>query len=295
MITHLTHADIQEAADAIACCIPPRSRLYGVPRGGIPVAYLLAGLISGQVVDSVEEADFVVDDLVDSGATRVKYPTRQFLALFGRETLPPNTTVGMRRGRGGWLVFPWEGTLEGSAEDICTRLLQFIGEDPTREGLRETPKRFLKAWRHFTKGYSQNPADMMKVFEDGAEECDEMVMVKSIPVWSHCEHHIVPVFGTATVAYIPDKKVLGLSKIPRLVDVFARRLQIQERLGNQVVDAMMEHLQPLGCGIVLRLRHLCMESRGIEIMGSETVTCALRGVFKSNSSTRAEFLALERS
>lgn len=289
---YLTHKDIIEAAENVAHCISPGARLYGVPRGGIPVAYLLSGMVpQASVVDSPAEATHIVDDLVDSGRTRDRYPDLPFVALFGKETLPKNTSVGFQRS--GWLVFPWEGSVESSAEDIGIRLLQFIGEDPNREGLQETPARFLKAWQHWARGYTQNPADVMKVFEDGAEKCDEMVVVKGIPVWSHCEHHLCPVFGTATVAYIPDGKIIGLSKILRLVDIFARRLQVQERLGNQVVDAIQEHLQPLGCGIVMRLRHLCIESRGAEKMGSETITSALRGVFKTQPETRAEFLALE--
>lgn len=290
MIVHLTHADIQEAAGAIACCIPPGSRLYGVPRGGIPVAYLLSGLICGQVVDTVEEADFVVDDLVDSGATRAKYPTRQFLALFGKETLPPNTIVGMRRG--GWLVFPWEGTVEGSAEDICTRLLQFIGEDPNREGLRETPHRFLKAWQHYTQGYRVDPASVFKTFEDGAEGCDEMIVVRDINFYSHCEHHLTIIEGKAQVAYIPNQKIIGLSKIARLVDIFAQRLQVQERLGNQIVDAMMEHLSPLGVGVLITAKHFCMSARGVKKEQAVTTTSALRGVFKTQPEVRAEFFSM---
>ena len=283
--------------------------IYPIPRGGVPAAYLLAayllaGILDCNFVDTPESADVIVDDLIDSGATMRSYLHRNQRAvcavLFAKPNYPAHFDLshlfiyGAKKPAEEWLVFPWEGSLAGSGEDIGVRLLQFIGEDPSREGLRETPARFLKAWAHWSSGYGKNPADVMKVFEDGAAGCDEMVVVKNIPVWSHCEHHICPVFGTATVAYIPNGKIIGLSKVIRLVDIFARRLQVQERLGNQVVDALMEHLQPLGCGIVLRLRHLCMESRGVETMGSETVTSALRGVFKTQPETRAEFLSLEQ-
>lgn len=121
-----------------------------------------------------------------------------------------------------------------------------------------------------------------------------MVVVKDIPFYTHCEHHMAPFFGTATIAYLPNKKIVGLSKLSRLLDIYAKRLQVQERLGCQVADAIMEHLGALGCGVVITARHLCMESRGIKKQGSETVTSALRGVFKEDPAVRAEFLALAR-
>ncbi len=171
-------------------------------------------------------------------------------------------------------------------------LLQFVGENPDREGLQETPVRFLKAWREYTRGYSERPEDILKVFEDGAERVDEMVIVHDIPVYSLCEHHLAPFFGKAHVGYVPDHKILGLSKISRLVEVFSRRLQVQERLTNQIADAMDEHLQPLGVAVVIECRHMCMESRGIRHQGSGTVTSALRGSIKTNPDTRREFLSL---
>jgi GTP cyclohydrolase I len=294
MHRYLTHAEVIEAARNVTTCIPPGSTLYGVPRGGIPVAYLLAGMVEGaRVVDELGEATHVVDDLVDSGATRRQYPDHPFIALYGKERIPADCSVGFQMGAE-WLIFPWEQTVESSAEDICARLLQFIGEDPTREGLRETPKRFLKAWQFWTKGYREDPTELMKVFEDGAENCDEMVVVKDIPVYSHCEHHLAMIIGTATVAYIPNGKIIGLSKIARLVDVFARRLQVQERLTNQIADTLEEHLEPLGVGVVIKAQHMCMSSRGVEKQGAETVTQALRGVLKTDPAARAEFMGLAR-
>ena len=135
---------------------------------------------------------------------------------------------------------------------------------------------------------------MLKTFEDGAEGCDEMVVVKDIPFYTHCEHHMAPFFGTATIAYIPDGRIVGLSKLSRVLDVFARRLQVQERLTTQVADALMEHLKPRGAGVVVRARHLCMESRGVCKQGHHTRTSALRGIFKEDSAVRAEFLSLDR-
>jgi len=171
-------------------------------------------------------------------------------------------------------------------------LLAYIGEDPDREGLLETPARFLKAWAEYTRGYRERPEDILKSFEDGAERVDEMVIVRDIPVYSLCEHHLAPFFGRAHVGYVPDKRILGLSKISRLVEIFGRRLQVQERLTNQIADALDENLQPLGVAVVIECRHMCMESRGVRHTGTSTVTSALRGSIKANADTRREFLSL---
>lgn len=176
--------------------------------------------------------------------------------------------------------------------DIVRSLLAYIGEDPDREGLLETPARFLKAWEEYTRGYREKPEDILKSFEDGAQSVDEMVIVRDIPVYSLCEHHLAPFFGRAYVGYVPDKRILGLSKISRLVEVYARRLQVQERLTNQIADALDTHLQPLGVAVVIECRHMCMESRGVRHTGTATVTSALRGSIKSNADTRREFLSL---
>jgi GTP cyclohydrolase I len=176
--------------------------------------------------------------------------------------------------------------------EIVRRLLAYIGEDPDREGLLETPVRFLKAWEEYTRGYRERPEDILKSFEDGAQSVDEMVIVRDIPVYSLCEHHLAPFFGKAYVGYVPDKRILGLSKISRLVEIFARRLQVQERLTNQIADALDTHLQPLGVAVVIECRHMCMESRGVRHTGTATVTSALRGSIKSNADTRREFLSL---
>ena len=172
-------------------------------------------------------------------------------------------------------------------------VLNNVDPDPDRGGLVETPMRAAKAWEHWTSGYHMNPAAVLKVFEDGAEDCDEMVVVQDIPVYSHCEHHLAPIFGTATVGYLPDKRIVGLSKLNRLVDIFARRLQVQERMTNQIANALMEHLAPHGCGVIIRARHMCMESRGVR-QPSNTMTSALRGAFRDDPTVRAEFMALAK-
>lgn len=163
---------------------------------------------------------------------------------------------------------------------------------PLREGLEDTPLRMAKAWGHWTSGYGVDIAKLLKTFEDGAERYDEMVLVKDVPIFSKCEHHLADIFGTATIAYIPNGRVVGLSKLSRVADAFARRLQVQERLTTQIADALYKHLEPIAVGVIVKARHMCMESRGICQQGHHTVTSALRGTFKTDPVARAEFLHL---
>lgn len=161
-----------------------------------------------------------------------------------------------------------------------------------RPGLDETPERVANAWGEWCSGYYQNPADLFKVFEDGAEGVDQMVLVRDIELYSHCEHHMAPFFGVAHIAYIPDGKIVGLSKLARVADVFAKRLQVQERLTNQIADSIVEHLNPKGVGVVIEARHFCMCSRGVGKQGSSTITSALRGAMLNEHDCRAEFFSL---
>jgi GTP cyclohydrolase I len=183
---------------------------------------------------------------------------------------------------------------EPKAESIAEAMraiLTLVGEDPARQGLRGTPERFEKALRHLTSGYHQD----IKKLLNGAlfDVCyDEMVIVKDIEMFSLCEHHLLPFFGTCHVAYLPDRKVVGLSKIPRLVNMFARRLQVQERLTSQIAHALMEQLEPRGVGVIIEARHLCMAMRGVEKQHSHTVTSAMLGEFRENARARGEFLSL---
>lgn len=265
-------------------------KIYGVPRGGIPVAMSLAAKL-GFMVDTPEKADIIVDDIYDSGATkeryRAKFPDKPFFALVDKRDSGWADQ---------WVVLPWEVSEEGSdasADDIVIRLLEFIGEDPHREGLQETPGRVLRAWSDWSSGYKQDPAKILKTFVDGSERCgDELVIVNNIPIVSKCEHHLADIIGIAHVGYIPNGKVVGLSKLPRVVDVFARRLQVQERLTNQIADAIDEHLDPKGVGVIIRAAHHCMSTRGVKIHGSVTTTSAVRGALLSKPEARAEFLQL---
>lgn len=175
-------------------------------------------------------------------------------------------------------------------------LLEFMGEDPNREGLQETPKRFLKAWcNYWGKGYGVDPYTVMKSFEDGADNYNGMVLVKDIPIYSHCEHHIAPIIGKAHIAYVPNKRIIGLSKLARVADIFARRLQVQERLTVQIAECLMKELNPLGVAVVIEAEHLCMSSRGVEKQGSLTTTSKLLGCFLNEPETRQEFMSLIRS
>lgn len=311
----LTHYQIETAAQEVAIKLlaqcqaqtTPRKALcvHPVPRGGVPACYAVHAAFNRLpvvvanpelyrliVTEDPVHADVFIDDLVDSGATAARMrqlnSKASFEALFhkGTERTPLDS----------WLVFPWEVGQAGndeSATDIFTRLLQYVGEDPDRGGLLDTPKRMAGAWKEWTAGYHMDPVAVLRTFEDGAANYNEMVHVDSIPFYSQCEHHMAPFFGTVTFAYIPNERIVGLSKMSRLVDVFAKRLQVQERLTTQIVDCFTQHLQPKGAACVVRARHLCMESRGTCKQGQVTTTSALRGVMLEPAA-RAEFFSLSR-
>jgi GTP cyclohydrolase I len=179
----------------------------------------------------------------------------------------------------------------GAIAGMMRSIIAMIGEDPDREGLRRTPERFESALRYLTSGYQQD-ADKILNHAVFSVCYDEMVVLKDIEVYSLCEHHMLPFFGKCHVAYLPNQKVVGLSKIPRLVNMFSRRLQIQERLTNQIAHAIEESINPLGVGVVIEARHLCMVMRGVEKQHSEAVTSAMLGAFRDNQQTREEFLSL---
>ena len=180
----------------------------------------------------------------------------------------------------------------GSAiPDLVRRMIAELGEDPSRDGLQRTPERVAQAYRELTRGYRMDAAEIL----NGAlfEVCyDEMVIVKDIEMYSLCEHHLLPFFGKVHVAYLPNKKVIGLSKIARLVEMFARRFQIQERLTNQIAETIQDAIDPQGVGVVIEAKHLCMIMRGVEKQHSSAVTSAMLGAFRENQQTREEFLAL---
>jgi GTP cyclohydrolase I len=183
------------------------------------------------------------------------------------------------------------GAAELEFRDLVRRMLELVGEDPKRDGLAQTPARVSEAMRWLTRGYGMSVEKMIgdAIFE---EQHESMVLVRDIEVYSLCEHHLLPFYGKAHVAYYPDGRIIGLSKIPRIVEVFARRLQVQERLTDQIADALMDVLHPAGVGVVIEAYHLCMMMRGVEKQNSKTVTSALRGLFRDDGKARDEFLRL---
>jgi GTP cyclohydrolase IA len=247
-------------------------KYYGVPRGG---QYIAAAL---NPVDKVWQADIIIDDLIDSGATREKYAytNKPFVGLFDKQTEPELA--------GKWLVFPWESK-EEPAEHNVSRILQAIGENPERQGLKDTPKRYMKFLKEFTE-----PKEFKFTTFD-SEGMSEMIIQKDIPFYSLCEHHMAPFFGTATVAYIPSKRIVGLSKLARVVDMFANRLQNQERITQQIADKIQDELAPIGVAVSLTAEHMCMSMRGVKKTGAKTTTQCLKGAFLNNPVCRAEFIA----
>lgn len=273
-------------------------RVYGIPRGGIPVAYMLKSFMNCQVVNTPEEADIFVDDIIDSGETRDRYIEKYGKPFHALITQPKERLLSPGKK---WYVFPWEQSLSTSSgeefidesiTDNVIRLLQYIGENPDREGLQGTPKRFIRAWDHWCSGYGVDPQSVFKSFVDGSDNYDEMIVIKGIPFYSQCEHHMIPFFGSITVGYIPKGKIIGLSKIPRIIEVYARRLQVQERLTTEIADCLMYLLEPLGVAVNIQARHLCCESRGIQKQGHKTITNALRGVCKDLPEARSEFMSM---
>ncbi len=183
---------------------------------------------------------------------------------------------------------------QGRAEEAVREILRQIGEDPAREGLERTPARVVEAFRHLTRGYSQDPKQIVNGALFTEEGYSEMILCKDVDFYSLCEHHLLPFMGKAHVAYLPNRRIIGLSKIPRLVEIFARRLQVQERMTTQIAQTIMEEADPQGVAVVLEAEHLCMRMRGVEKQNSWVTTSAMLGVFRTHFETRQEFMNLLR-
>lgn len=255
----------------------PKGLLYGIPRGGA----IVAGL-TGRATDDPSKAAAIVDDIKDSGATLARWE-----AQFNK----PTWVLVDKNGDNRWVRFPWEER-DPSADlkDTVVRQLELIGENPLREGLRETPARVIRALQEFTGGYQLDyKAILATTFE---EKYDEMVVVRDIDFYSLCEHHMLPFIGKASIGYIPNGRVVGVSKLARLVDCFARRLQIQERLTQQIARAIEEVLEPRGVAVVMKAKHMCMSLRGIKNEGAILSTSCLLGFLREKPEARAEFLNL---
>lgn len=283
-ITHISWIQVEKEAETIANHInmvyPDQDLLlYGIPRGGIIPAILVMKYLqqtrhSINMTNEPSEANIFIDDIIDSGNTKrryqFRYPCTPFYALIEKGGKPM------------WFEFPWEKLGEElGAEENIVRILEYIGEDIEREGLTGTPKRVIKSYEKLFEGYKwegdeQYIKEMLKIFHDAY---DQIVVLKDIEFYSTCEHHMLPFFGKAHIGYLPNGKILGISKLARLLEIYVRRLQIQERIGEQVSNTIMKYLEPLGCGVVLEAQHFCMTSRGVEKQNSIMVTNSMKGCF----------------
>ena len=300
--SQITWSRAKQLADKIKQRNPNADCVYGIPRGGIPVAAMIdlpmltvpfhnptPEVLAGEAANQ-QKTCLIVDDIVDSGRTAEQYMGfgMSFDALF-RKPHSPRVFAPSAEETSDWIVFRWEQQ-ETGPEDAVVRLLEWIGEDPTREGLLDTPKRVVKAFKEMTCGLHVDPASVLgTVFN---ETSDEMVVVKGIRFSSMCEHHLLPFTGTAAVGYVPDDKVVGLSKIPRLVEAFAKRPQVQERMTNQISQTLIEVLKPLGVGVVVKAHHSCMGCRGVKQPDAEMITSSMLGCMRENPAAREEMLRL---
>lgn len=287
---NLTFPELKARARALP--VAQDAKVYGVPRGGVYAAMVLLGCRHDQMqlVEKPAEADCFIDDIIDSGATRGRFanqfPGKPFYALVDKQGRDSNTN-------GSWISFPWERlTNDDGPQENIRRILEFIGEKPHREGLRETPDRVVRSYAELFAGYKQDPAELLKTFD--GENYDECIVVKGIEFTSFCEHHMLPFDGVAHVGYIPDGRIVGLSKVARLVDLFAKRLQVQERLTTDITSALMEYLKPKGAACVVYAKHSCMGCRGAKKPTARMGTSSLLGVFREKPEARAEFFSLIR-
>lgn len=265
--------------------------VYGIPTGGCFVAQYLSDFLEIPCLDSVghwaKDRLLIVDDLIATGTTILPYIDAGYqVAVLFRKPTSPKIYVGAVE-VDDWIKFPWEHT--GRPEDAVIRLLDFLGDDPMREGLKDTPRRVCESLKEMTGGHQLEPKQVLgTTFK---QDCDEMVVLRGIEFHSLCEHHLLPFSGEAIVGYIPDDRVVGISKLARLVDCFARRLQIQERMTIQIVDAIMENLMPKGAACIIAAHHQCMGCRGVCKPNTEMITSCLRGAIKEDPRARAEFLS----
>ncbi len=278
--------DCKVLAEKIKTADRGYTSIYAIPRGGVPVGLYLSNELDIPLVKEPEKGSLIVDDLVDSGKTIDPYIKDQYdVAVLYRKPHSPEESSNLYivETLDDWIEFPYEAT-NLDAEENFRRILEFLGEDPTREGLQETPKRYLKFMRQFLE------KDDFNFTTFSSEGYDEMVVQKEIPFYSLCEHHIAPFFGTATVAYIPGDKIVGLSKLARTVRHYAANFQNQERITSQVAERLEKELNPLGVAVTLSARHFCMEMRGVKTHDVHTVTTKLIGAFKNKPDTKAEYM-----
>ncbi len=272
MKINIKWSDIYSRLDKILEKYDGNTKWYGIPRGG----QVVAGL-TGNATTDIEECDVIIDDIYDSGDTAKKYEhyNKPMEFLYDKRIEPELP----------WIVFPWENSFDRGFESDIVRILERIGEDPKREGLIDTPKRVVKAWKELTTPPDFNPT----VFD--ANGYDQMILEKGITFYTFCEHHMIPFFGTVDIGYIPDKKIIGISKLPRTVEYFSKMLNTQEYFTNNIAEYLNEKLKPKGIGVVVKGRHLCQEMRGVKKKG-QMITSCLKGQMLNNPIAREEFLDL---
>ena len=265
----LSWGDFFDLLTPLQLLIKPNDIVFGVPKGGM----IVSNFLTCKKTHDPTQATVIVDDIVDSGRTKKlhedSFPLAKFMAVIDKQKKPDYD---------GYIVFPWEQA-EEDAEHTVAKMIEHLGDNPNREGIIDTPKRVVKSWKTLYGGYSQTPEDVLKTSFN--VDYDEMIISKDIEFYSTCEHHMLPFFGKAHIAYIPRANVVGLSKLSRLLEVYARRMQIQERLTNQIADGMMKVMNPLGCGVIIEAKHFCMVCRGVQKKNSTMITSAIRGLFKS--------------
>lgn len=278
------------------------NNIYAVPRGGQVLATYLSHYLEMPMIskDKITDKTLIVDDIIDSGSTRKRFKlTNDFVCLHSskKENLQFISNRNTIEITDKWVVYPWEEEEQSSVDDTVIRFLEYIGEDPNREGLADTPKRVIKSWNELYNGYEKNILDIMTTFEAPNNKMyNQIVLLKDIELFSMCEHHILPFIGKAHIAYIPDMRVIGISKLARIMEVYARRLQIQERLGHEITEAIMYYLAPKGAACIIEAQHLCMRMRGVSKQNSTMITSSLKGVFLQDNdqgrSARKELMDL---
>ena len=278
-----------QVLDSLSVIDISQNKVFGVPKGGMMAS---AYLKHAEVVTGPAHANIILDDIVDSGATRKMYmeawPDKEFFAIIDKTTYPKDSERQLS-----WMSFPWERMHPGGEDNIkqnITRIMQFIGEDVGRSGIIETPARVVKSYAKIFSGYHIDPKSVFKVFD--GEKYDEIVILKDIEFYSTCEHHMLPFYGKAHIAYIADGNIIGVSKLARLLEVFARRMQVQERIGMQVVNALDKYLKPLGAACIIEAKHMCIACRGVEKQSSAMITSSMTGRFRDDTAARMELLHL---
>ena len=266
-------------------------KAFPIPRGGYAAsAHFLEGaknLCNFNIVN-FDEAEYYIDDIVDTGATYERWKAKR--------DLPIISLIDQTDDLQSWHVFPWELQDESRGPaDAVARMISYIGDDINREGLVHTPERVIKSFEHLYSGYGKDPNDLIKpgagLFEEHGDT-KSPVILKDVEVYSTCEHHMLPFYGKAHIAYLPTKNVIGVSKLARLLEIYARRLQIQERIGEQVTDWLYNYLPCEGALCILECQHFCMTSRGVEKQNSIMVTSSLKGAFMTNTDLRQEVMGL---